>query len=119
MSYHLTVRPDLPMLFNLGRASFSPALGNEYYEQSTQLIVLASEAFWSFIIPSYVFYQWRRHVHYLLEVPKILANFSAKKANCFSETDRKFVESVIVALYDDIPSFDQHVREVLAAKLNG
>jgi hypothetical protein len=54
----------------------------------------------------------------LKDVPKILANFSAKKANCFSETDRKFVESVIVALYDSLENFDEHVQGSLAGKLN-
>lgn len=55
----------------------------------------------------------------LLDVPRILSGFSAKKANCFSETDRKFVESVIVALYDSLENFDEHVRGSMAEKLNG
>lgn len=81
-------------------------------------IVLMMKFLWDNILPVFVFYSWRQHVKSLLAVPRILSQFSAKKANCFSETDRKFVESVIVALYDSLENFDEHVQGSMATKLN-
>jgi len=83
------------------------------------LIIWFFEYFWNSIVPIFILYQWRLHVTSLLDVPRILSGFSAKKANCFSETDRKFVESVIVALYDSLENFDEHVKGSMAEKLNG
>jgi len=121
LSLLLIFMPEMPPLITTGNPT---ACSVCFYEEAgasmdyQQLVYTADLMFFS-IIPMGVFYQWRRHVHFLQEVPKILCSFSAKKANCFSETDRKFVESVIIALYDSLENFDEHVQGSLASKLNG
>lgn len=122
ISLHLTLFPDFPMFFRMARGGYhaktlQDGAGGLSHILDWALGILVSDAA-SCWLPLFIFHQWRRHVHYLLEVPKILANFSAQKANCFSETDRQFVESVIVVLYDTIEKFDETVRGPLASRLN-
>jgi len=123
LSILLILMPEAPFIIAMGNPSQCSGC---FYEEAgvsnvpgSGVLLYISDNLFLFLIPVGVFYQWRRHVHYLQDVPKILANFSAKKANCFSETDRKFVESVIVALYDSLEKFDEHVQGSLATKLNG
>lgn len=54
-----------------------------------------------------------RHFAELEKMDEVLAKFSAKKANCFSETDRVFVNKTICALYGSLEEFDQYIREGL------
>jgi len=130
LNYDLVVEPQRPMFFLLTHAYVNSRERDEYdiarnavvqeeqYTAWESFMFWLSMNFWYCMLPMYIFYQWRVHVKSLLDVPRILANFSAQKANCFSETDRKFVESVIVALYDSLENFDEHVRGSMAAKLN-
>jgi len=130
LNYDLVVEPQRPMFFLLTHAYVNSRERDEYdiarnavvqeeqYTAWESFMFWLSMNFWYCMLPMYIFYQWRVHVKSLLDVPRILANFSAQKANCFSETDRKFVESVIVALYDSLENFDEHVKGSMASKLN-
>jgi len=122
LALHLVACPESPMYFRIARGNMYsfPGVGAEYRTSFMDWILAKfCDAFMSVYLPVFCFHQWRRHVNFLMGVPKVLANFSAKKANCFSETDRKFVESVIAALYGTLENFDEHVRGSLASKING
>jgi len=58
-----------------------------------------------------------QHYRSLDDLQNTLQNFSAKKANCFSEMDRVFVNRTIRALYGSLEEFDQVIREVVAPQI--
>lgn len=121
MAFEVVRRPQRPMYYLMARAKIHDGEIADREDDSGNYdpANYFNELFWNTLVPGCLFYTWRAHVKSLYAVPKILAQFSARKANCFSETDRKFVESVIVALYDSLENFDEHVRGSMAAKLNG
>lgn len=65
----------------------------------------------------YFYSKMTKHYAGLEEMSHVLKNFSAKKANCFSEMDRAFVNKTICALYGSLEEFDQQIREVVAPSL--
>jgi len=67
-------------------------------------------AFFHFIMNFVIELFLRWHRNEMKRIPEFVSKFEAKKANCFSEDDRAFVENTIESLYGSLSNFDSVVQ---------